>query len=369
MKILFFCRSFHQMAGGVERMSITLMNEMVSRGHRVELITWDRADAVPFYALDKNIVWHRVSSADPTQVAGLRGRLARARAVWRIARNFRPDMAIGFQYGSFIAAWLYMLGLRIPVICAERNAPSRHEFLAEGKRRNLVFQSMRLAHKITIQVDDYRAGYPAYLHPKIVTIPNPVFPVTTFADPQGNTGGRKTLLSVGRLSYQKNMPALISAFAKIAAQVPDWDLAIVGDGEDRNQIEAQLRQLNLGDRVRLLGAVGAGLSDLYTSAQLFTLASRWEGFPNALAEALAHGLPAVAYTDCAGMSALIAPHKNGLLAAGNGDVDTLAASLLILMNNDTMRMEYGMTARLITQKYAPAHIFDLWEKVLTSHGN
>ena len=59
----------------------------------------------------------------------------------------------------------------------------------------------------------------------------------------------------------------------------------------------------------------------YAAADLFCLPSRWEGFPNTVAEALAHGLPAVAYEGCAGTGDLVEPGENGLLAAGNGDTD------------------------------------------------
>ena len=58
MRILFVCRNFHDMAGGIERMATWIMNEMNKKGHQVCLITWDKEDAVPHYEISKNILWN-----------------------------------------------------------------------------------------------------------------------------------------------------------------------------------------------------------------------------------------------------------------------------------------------------------------------
>ena len=65
MKILFAARSFDNIAGGVERMAISLMNEMVRRGHKVSLLTWDYNDAVTFYPLSKKVNWFKINHGEP----------------------------------------------------------------------------------------------------------------------------------------------------------------------------------------------------------------------------------------------------------------------------------------------------------------
>jgi glycosyltransferase involved in cell wall biosynthesis len=106
------------------------------------------------------------------------------------------------------------------------------------------------------------------------------------------------------------------------------------------------------------------VSALYRASHLFCLASRWEGFPNALAEALAHGLPAVGYADCCGINELIEPGRNGLLAAGNGNVETLADTLGQLMANAAARQVMGAAAVESMRAYTPQAVFDRWEAVL-----
>lgn len=346
-------------------MSIALMNEMLARGHEVHLVTWDRPESQgAFFAMASGIVWHRIGVGDHLKKASLFIRLERMSRFRTLVRSIRPNIAIGFQHGAFLAARLYALGLGVPTICAERNSPSRMVHTSGGEKPWKVFQTMRLAEKITVQCPSYREMYPPFLRGKIAVIPNPVFPASQFANPQNIAEERKTLLSVGRLSYQKNYACLIEAFSRIADRLPDWDLLIAGEGEDRATLESLIRALNLSGRVSLPGAVSHDrIGGLYARAQLFCLPSRWEGFPNALAESLAHGLPAVGFAGCDGVRDLISHGENGLLVQGNGDADSLAVSLLEAMKDDPARARMGAKARESVAQYVPEKIFDLWEEV------
>jgi glycosyltransferase involved in cell wall biosynthesis len=362
MRILFACRAFVDVAGGVERMAIAAMNELCQRGHQVSLLTWDAPGGEAFYPMDARIEWHRLGLGDPKQRAGTGLRLRRAFRVRRVLADIAPDVVIAFQEGTFRAVRLYGLGSRLPMIAAERNSPSRFDFVTQGSRSQ-SFQWLRLADCITVQCESYRNLYPTFLRHKIVAIPNPVFPAQGQAAP-GEESTTQVLLSVGRLSFQKNQVALLQAFARVASEFPEWRLDIAGEGEHRAEVEVEVDRLGLSGRVRLLGAV-KDVSSLYRTSHLFCLSSRWEGFPNALAEALAHGLPAVGYGGCCGINELIEPGRNGLLAAGNDNVDTLADALRQLMADAPARREMGATAVETMQAYTPAAVFDRWEKVLT----
>ena len=363
MKILFACRKFDKVFGGVERMAIALMNEMVRRGHAVSLLTWDETDnARAFYEMAPHIVWHKIALGGPDQKAGWPLRFRRAVKVRRLVKRITPDVMIGFQHGTFLALRLFTLGLDIPTVAAERNAPDRFEFLSEGKRRHIILPSFLLADRVTIQCESYREGYPAYLRPRIVTIPNPVFPAKRQAAPAGKGQAGKILLSVGRLSYQKHYDVMIDAFARLAKEFPDWQMVIAGDGEDRGKLEKSIAQYGLASRIKLSGATG-DVESAYCQAHLFCLPSRWEGFPNALAEALSHGLPAVGFAGCAGVRDLIRDGETGFLAPGNGDVATLTEALRRAMRDDDLRGRMGQAARESTQDYAPEKIFGRWEKV------
>jgi glycosyltransferase involved in cell wall biosynthesis len=360
MKILFVSRLFHDVSGGVERMAIALMNELCARGHAIELLSWDRNGAETWYPLDTRIVWHRLDMGDAMEKAGWLLRARRQLAIRRFLRRSRPDVMIAFQHGPFLTVTLAALGLGIPMIAAERNAPQRFDHLRAGNRRGIIFQTFRLADRITVQLDNYIGEYPHYLHGRIISIPNSVSPAKEFAKPAGHRGETKRLLSVGRLSYQKNQAVLIEAFARLADSMPDWRLVLVGAGEDEQKLKQLTADKGLGARVEFIGAVKE-VERFYLSSHLFCLPSRWEGFPNVLAEAMAQGLPVVGYADCAGVRHIVIDGQTGRLAQGNGSADTLAAALLLLMKDDDSRQSMGAAAATSMRRFAPQAIFDRWE--------
>lgn len=360
MRLLFNSRKYDGVAGGVERMSVGLMNEMARRGHAVALTSLDPAEARTFYPLDPAVDWTRIDIGEPSRRATPGQIMARLSAMRDVIRRFRPDVVIGFQHGAFVSMAAAALGAGVPVIAAERNAPTRFDHQRDGYGRTFQFQSFRLARFVTVQFDSYRDGYPDFIRDRIVSIPNPVETVDEAADPVGRDGGRKTLLCVARLSWQKNQAALVGAFSRLAQIFPDWDLVLVGDGEDRAAVETLAASAAPAGRIRVMEAE-TDVGRRYRDAQLFCLPARWEGFPNALAEAMAHGLPAVGFADCAGVNALIEPGRTGLLAAPMGDEAALAESLGALMADPDRRAAMGAAARGVVAAYAPQAVFDRWE--------
>lgn len=350
------------MAGGLEKQASFIMNEMVRRGHEVHLLTWDEKDAVSFYPLSRSIQWTKMGIGDYHKKAGLLVRLRRLRFIRKFVQNENPDVAIGFQYGAFLTTKTACLGLQLPLIQAERNSVSLMNHTSTGKKKTRIFQSMRLANRITVQFSSYIVDYPSYLRSKIEVIPNPVFPASTYAKPCKSDNGQFFLLAVGRLSYQKNFEALIESFYNLAREYPDWRLVIAGEGENRSNIERLIHNRNLSNRVSLLGAI-KHMPELYTSCHLLCLPSRWEGFPNVIAEGLAHGLPCIGYSDCAGMGNLIVDGQTGMLAQGNGNIETLTISLKVLMNDHQLRERMGRNAIDSMKKYESKKIFDKWERL------
>lgn len=364
LNILVMNRQYHGIFGGVEHMSTSLINEMSARGHNGHLLSLDMEGAKIEYNLAPNITWHKVSTINAQKKAAKKEQFNRLKKIRCILKKHKIDVAIGFQDGAFLTLALAALGTNIPVIAAERNSPSRFDFTSEGKYRHLRFNSFRLAKKVTVQCPSYVDLYPEYLRNKIEVIPNPVFPALHAAKPGGREGERKTLLSVGRLSYQKNYRVLLEAFTLIADKQPEWDLTIVGEGDHRDRLEAFIEKNGLKNRVNLVG-YSRNTEKYYQKAHLFCLPSLWEGFPNALAEAMSHGLPSVGFEECAGVSDLIEPEKTGLLAKGQNNAQTLMESIDALMANNNRRALMGQNAKEKIKEFTPKLVYDKWEQLFT----
>ena len=356
------CRSIDKMAGGVERQIVALANGLASRRHQVGLFTSDQDSAESFYKMDSKVCWYRLGMGNPTKKAPWLLRLRRMVKVRNIAREFRPDIVAAFQPGTFIGLRFYTLGMGLPMVASLRNAPSLFDFTSSGRSRKRTYQLLRMADKITVQFPCYRDELPAVLHNRTTVIPNAIYPAQERAYPDQPHNGKLTLLAVGRLSFQKNYHLLIRAFGQLAEKFSNWTLAIAGEGDERKKLE-QLA----GERVQLLGNID-GVEKLYTRAHLFCQPSLWEGFPNALSEALSHGLPAVGFGVCSGVNELIAHGQNGLLAKnGNTEeenIESLKTSLENLMASPELRKSMGARAVESMRPYSPERCFDQWERVL-----
>jgi glycosyltransferase involved in cell wall biosynthesis len=162
------------------------------------------------------------------------------------------------------------------------------------------------------------------------------------------------LLFVGRVVYQKGLDLLIHALGALR-RLP-WELTIVGDGPQRGMLEKLAENLEIGGRVRFPGWLrGAELVAEYHRANLFTYVSRHEGMPNALLEAMASGLPAIA-SDIAGNEELVLPGETGLLVASESQPE-LEHALADLLPAAARRARMGEAARQRVMQDYP------WERV------
>lgn len=361
LRLIFVARKFANMAGGLERISIDLMNEMARRGYKVGLMTWDDRSAVTHYPLDSRVQWLKLDIGNPEISSGMAERLAKLRRFRNFAKEFKPDVILGFQSGAALFSRVATLGMGIKILAAERVSPD----LWKHVRKGLSYQisdvySLMLVDRITVQFPDYKYRYPRILWRKIVAIHNPVFPRTTESRIE-NFSGEKILLYVARLCFQKNHELLINAFAHLGNSFHDWKLVLAGDGEYDDRVRAQVVRMGLQDRVVFCGAV-RDVDSWYRKADLVAFPSYFEGFPNALAEALSWGIPCVGLRDTLGVNSLIDDKVNGLLVEATPEA--FACGLASLMSDPEARRKMSAAARKISSTYAPQNSYRLWESLL-----
>jgi GalNAc-alpha-(1->4)-GalNAc-alpha-(1->3)-diNAcBac-PP-undecaprenol alpha-1,4-N-acetyl-D-galactosaminyltransferase len=360
MKILFAVKTMDSRGGGAERVLAQVTSALVQRGHDVTLLTFDSPVSPDFYPIDRDVrrIWLNAGRQQArTSASDLIKRVTALRAAFR---NDAPDVAIGFMHSAYIPLALAALGQSIPVVASEHIVWS---YFGDRPLDRLVLRgTARLYAATTFVSAGDEQGFPRAMARRSTVISNPIQDLTAAcADPSG--GPSKTLLSVGRLTHQKDQATLIDAFARIADRYPHWRLRIVGEGELRGALESQVERVGLAGRVELPGAV-RDICNEYAQAQLFVLPSRYESFGLATAEALAAGLPAVGFADCPGTNALIAHESNGLLVSGSDRVAALAEALDRLMASAVDRTRLGSAGPASVQQFALPRIVSAWEALL-----
>ncbi|MFF3649783.1 glycosyltransferase [Streptomyces sp. NPDC002181] len=179
--------------------------------------------------------------------------------------------------------------------------------------------------------------------------------------PAPRTG--KVVASVGRLAFEKGMDLLLDAWADAVPHHPDWVLRIYGAGVEEPALRAHAAALGLTDSVEWMGSTDDVLGAL-RGASVFAQASRAEGFPITLLEAMAAGVPVAAF-DCApGVREIVEHGEDGLLAR-LGNTMELAGHLGALMGDRELRDRMGDNAFRNVQRYSSAEITDRWEELFT----
>lgn len=348
--------------GGAERILTGLANRWVRRGDEVTIVTVDDAghDAYPLDAAVGRVALELVGRSHHLLEGALQG-VRRARAMRRALGRVRPDAVVSFIRSANVLALLSCAGTGVPVFVSERTDPR----LDPGVRRQPAWAAIRRvlyprATGVVVQTESVARWARAFV-PRVHVIPNFVERPDRMATP-GQASGPRRLCAVGRLGPEKGFDLLVEAFASVAPRHPDWSLAILGEGTERRRLEALVRARGVGERVALPGRV-ADPSVQLADAHLFALPSRREGFPNALLEAMAVGLPAVAFDCRSGPGEIVRNGENGLLVP-DGDVAALTAALDRLMSSAAERERLGRAAREVASVYAPERIFAAWDALV-----
>lgn len=163
-------------------------------------------------------------------------------------------------------------------------------------------------------------------------------------EPVTHQGIGNRLLYVGRLAAVKGLPILLESLAKLVSNYPDLELTVVGDGGDREPLEALTDSLGLRSHVKFLGYQSQiEVRQHLQKTDAFVMASFAEGVPVVLMEAMAAGVPVVA-TQIAGVSELVEPGINGYLVPA-GDAETLADRIEDLVQSAELRSRFGTAGR------------------------
>jgi glycosyltransferase involved in cell wall biosynthesis len=366
--IFLVCNSIDEV-GGVQQWAHDLSRLFAARGHRVHLIGIEKAAETRDYGADpsyqRTVLHENLPKAwRPT---GL-GHLNVARRVTRSRREAMVNRAAGRLSEMFRAArpggviivaqvWAQEWVTRADTAGLTVIGMSHESF--EASRRSSRYARV---HKYYADVDRLLAlteedadAWARSGMSNAGAMPNPL--MTTPVTPPDLD--RPAVVTLRRLSHDKGIDMLVEAWASIAPQYPDWRLSIYGSGPDEETFRRQARELGLDDQ-QIFRGLTTDLDGALSSASVYALPSREEGFPIALMEAMAYGLPSVAF-DCApGIRELLEDEVSGLLV-NPGNVPGFAAALERLMKDADLRRRLGAQARESVSQFSPDAVVDRWE--------
>lgn len=344
MKVVIFIPTLT--AGGAERVASILASAWSGYpGVSVTLILMFEDEA--FFPVDPRV--KILNLGLQPNLPGLRRVAAVGRALLTFRKRVlaeRPDFVLSFmnKYNVFCLAAL--LGAGVRTIVSERDSPTE-----PNRRLNWAFRRLlypRASGVITQSRESERHLNATIRGLNIAVIYNPV-PRT---HPPAFGSREKFVLNVGRLVPKKGHADLLHAFAML--ERPDWSLVLCGDGPLRDDLARIAAELGVKHRVRFMGTV-KNVGAWCARAGVFAFPSHFEGFPNALAEAMVTGAPTVSYDCPTGPADLIVHGENGFLVPV-GDIPALAASIRDLIDDAELAKRFSRAAARTAERLLPENI-------------
>lgn len=318
-------------AGGLERVATIIANES-SDLYKIFIITLDAQS--PFYELKNSVeliqsplsiskLWKHFRIL--THSIWLRNVIKEA--------NLSVVCSFGEKYNSFVL--LSLFGLNIPIFVANRASPLSS---IKGFRGFVNPKVYRLAAGVLLQTEKSRSILQErYKFKKVQVIGNPI----NLNYPKNKQ--ELTIINVGSIGGNKNQNWLINYFHELDLVIGEsWSLHFIGDGPKKEYCENLAIEKGIDEKVRFHGRI-KNVEEHYSRASIFAFTSTSEGFPNALAEAMAAGCACIAYDCIAGPSDIIDDGVNGFLIP-EGNHDLYKVKLLKLMEDETLRARFGHSA-------------------------
>ena len=281
----------------------------------------------------------------------------------KIIQQEKPDVIICFMPLAQITAFVSSIFLNIPIVYSERSNGDSHSLVSRLLKR-LIFKHRWIRSKIVVQTVGLSEKLKRHfgVEEDVVVISNSILNPKILKQTYEDC---TSIVSHGRLIEKKGFDVLILTFSRLVTEFPTLTLKIAGKGEYKNELESLVSSLGLEGKVEFVGHLG-NCEEFLASGSIGVYFSRSEGFPNALCEALAVGLPVIS-SDCDfGPSDLITSGTNGILLPKEmeSNLDLIVNEIRNLILDAELRKKLGDNAKDVVGTFSEERNLDIWVDML-----
>lgn len=350
--------------GGAERVMATIANSLSEREYDITIVTLTLSTS--FYKLNDSVkiinLGNTINRNNKLKefITLFRSAINSFFSLNKIIKQKRPDVILSFLTHTNIFVLLSRpFNRKVPIIISERAEPNERNILYKILTKFLYPTADSLVCQ-SVKVSEF---FPRYSQKKIRVIPNPI---NEESIPKNiPTQKRKSIVGVGRLFPQKNFNLLIDSFQMIQHKYPEHILEIYGEGYLRQELENKIFEMGLQEKVFLRG-IKKNVMQHISDAELFVMSSDFEGFPNALVEAMATGLPVISTDFSTGVAKEIIKSENGLIVPV-GDKKRLALAITEILSNPEKQLEMQKENRKILSQLNQEVIVQEWHSLFIEH--
>ncbi len=360
MKKLLYITTNLQGSGGVSRILSVKLNHLIETyGYTIHVITTNNKYDTFFYEFNSNIVFHKIDFKD----FGLRHLFKYKMRLQEIVNKINPNVIINCDNGFKGALLPFLINTKAALIY-ERHGSRYIKTNTHVENLKKHFADFLLDRSL----DKYKAFIVLNEEEKkqwngnnVKVLSNPLW----FKSQQNiNALHNKIALAIGRHSIEKQFDIMLKIWQKVIVDFPDWTLEIYGEKDGESKLEKLVKELNLDNHVKLFKPT-KNIDLVYSKGSMLLNTSSSEAFGMTIIEAMAFGLPVIAFDKTLGPKSLIKNVNNGFLIK-NSDILAYANKIKLLIQDDMLRQEMGKNAKESIKKFNLKNIMLKWHELFQS---
>ena len=350
--------------GGAERVASLWVKGFYERGFEVSVILNNNGRRVS-YQVPRSVAMYNMAIGTSIKLFKFVLYPFRILKLRCILKKIRPEYLITVLHPMGLYALIASLGLKLQIINTEHNAFERPEYAKLSLWESFCkFKVNKWFNAVTVLTYADKEYIGSRLN-NVFVLPNPLTQLEHHDVPRNSL-----IVAAGRINawHVKGVDLLIDAWARIHEQFPQWSVLIVGDGSSVNMeyLEKLALKNHVSNSIHFVG-YQEDISAIFSSAEIFVLSSRYEGFGMVLLEAMSQGCACIACDYKGRQKEIVGDEKNGLICPSN-DVDSLMHSIVKMIEDVEYRHLVQNNAPIRADLFSLERIMFLWEKILSQLG-